>query len=191
MAAVLFIDLDNLKTINDSLGHDAGDDVLRSAAQRLRRAVRSDDVVARLGGDEFIALLIGQIARPDLDALADRLHATLSEPVVIEGVTLRIGASIGIVVIENNDPRGAAEILRDADIAMYAAKTTGRGKSHYFTEQLRRPKATTPHQLTGLTHRRSGGVACSLLKRGDGSIPRVFSARVVLKQPVTAEPRSG
>ena len=137
LAAVLFIDLDNLKTINDSLGHDAGDDVLRSAAQRLRRAVRPDDVVARLGGDEFVALLIGQIARPDLDALADRLHATLSEPVVIDNSTLRVGASIGIVVIENNDPRGAAEFLRDADTAMYEAKATGRGKSHYFTEQLR------------------------------------------------------
>ena len=137
LAAVLFIDLDNLKTVNDSLGHDAGDDVLRSVAQRLCRAVRSDDVVARLGGDEFVALLIGQIARPDLDALADRLHATLSDPVVIEGVTLRITASIGIVVIDNSDPRRTAEILRDADTAMYEAKTTGRGKSHYFTEQLR------------------------------------------------------
>jgi diguanylate cyclase (GGDEF)-like protein/PAS domain S-box-containing protein len=144
LPAVLFIDLDNLKTINDLLGHDAGDDVLRNAAQRLCRAVRSDDVVARLGGDEFVALLIGQIARPDLEALAERLHATLSEPIVIEGVTLRIGASIGIVVIENNDPRGAAEILRDADTAMYAAKTTGRGKSHYFTEQLRDRKRRHP-----------------------------------------------
>jgi diguanylate cyclase (GGDEF)-like protein/PAS domain S-box-containing protein len=152
LAAVLFIDLDNLKTINDMFGHDAGDDVLRSAAQRLRRAVRFDDVVARLGGDEFVALLIGQIARPDLDALADRLHATLSEPVVIEGVALRIGASIGIVVIENNDPRGAAEILRDADTAMYAVKTTGRGKSHYFTEQLRDRRRRHPtNQRDSLT----------------------------------------
>jgi diguanylate cyclase (GGDEF)-like protein/PAS domain S-box-containing protein len=137
LAAVLFIDLDNLKTINDMFGHDAGDDLLRSAAQRLCRAVRSDDVVARLGGDEFVALLIGQIAHPDLDALADRLHTTLSEPVVIDDVTIRIGASIGIVVVENNDPRGAAQILHDADTAMYEAKATGRGKSYYFTEQLR------------------------------------------------------
>jgi diguanylate cyclase (GGDEF)-like protein/PAS domain S-box-containing protein len=137
LAAVLFIDLDNLKTINDMFGHDAGDDLLRSAAQRLCRAVRSDDVVARLGGDEFVALLIGQIAHPDLDELADRLHATLSEPVVIDEVTIRIGASIGIVVVENNDPRCAAQILHDADTAMYEAKATGRGKSYYFTEQLR------------------------------------------------------
>ena len=152
MAAVLFIDLDNLKRVNDSLGHHAGDDVLRSAAQRLRRAVRSDDVVARLGGDEFVALLIGQIARPDLDALADRLHTTLAEPVVIDNVTHRIGASIGIVVIENNDPRGAAEILRDADTAMYEAKATGRGKSHYFTEHLRdRRRGHPTNQRDSLT----------------------------------------
>jgi len=144
LAAVLFIDLDNLKTINDLLGHDAGDDVLRSAAQRLCRAIRSDDVVARFGGDEFVALLMGQIARPELDALAERLHATLSEPLVIEGVTRRIRASIGIVVIEDNDQRSAAEILRDADTAMYAAKKTGRGKSHYFTEQLRDRKRRHP-----------------------------------------------
>jgi diguanylate cyclase (GGDEF)-like protein/PAS domain S-box-containing protein len=144
LAAVLFIDLDNLKTINDSLGHDAGDDVLRRAAQGLCRAVRSDDVVARLGGDEFVALLIGPIARRDLDALAERLHASLAEPVVIEGVRLRIGASIGIVVIEDNDQRGATQILRDADTAMYAAKTTGRGKSYYFTEQLRDRKRRHP-----------------------------------------------
>jgi diguanylate cyclase (GGDEF)-like protein/PAS domain S-box-containing protein len=152
LAAVLFIDLDNLKTINDMFGHDAGDDLLQIAAQRLCRAVRSDDVVARLGGDEFVALLIGQIARPDLDALAHRLHVTLSEPVVIEGMTLRIGASIGIVVIENNDPRGAAQILRDADTAMYEAKTTGRGKSQYFTEQLRDRKRRHPtNQRDSLT----------------------------------------
>jgi len=108
-------------------------------------------VVARLGGDEFVALLIGQIAHPDLDALAERLHATLSEPVVIDSVTLRISASIGIVVIDNNDPRGAAQILRDADAAMYAAKTTGRGKSHYFTEQLRNRRRRHPtNQLDSL-----------------------------------------
>jgi diguanylate cyclase (GGDEF)-like protein/PAS domain S-box-containing protein len=162
LAAVLFIDLDNLKTINDSLGHDAGDDVLWSAAQRLRRAVRSDDVVARLGGDEFVALLIGQIARPDLDVLAERLHATLWEPVVIEGVTLRIGASIGIVVIESNDPRGAAEILRRRH--RYVRGQNHRpGQKPLLHRAAARPKATTPQHPTGLTHRRSESVAGSLV----------------------------
>ena len=97
-----------------------------------------------LGATNSSPCFIGQIARPDLDALADRLHATLSEPVVIEDVTLRITASIGIVVIDNSDPRGTAEILRDADTAMYEAKTSGRGKSHYFTEQLRDRKRLQP-----------------------------------------------
>jgi diguanylate cyclase (GGDEF)-like protein len=146
LAAVLFIDLDHLKLVNDSLGHDAGDDVIRMAAQRLRRNVRSEDVVARLGGDEFVVLLVAQIARPNLEELADRIHAALAEPVVIGGVTLRIGASIGIVVVGCNDRRDAAEILRDADIAMYQAKTRGGGRTHHFTagrNDGRPPRFTT------------------------------------------------
>jgi diguanylate cyclase (GGDEF)-like protein/PAS domain S-box-containing protein len=151
LAAVLYIDLDDLKAINDSLGHDAGDNALRIAAQRLRLAVRPGDVVARLGGDEFVALLGGPITGPDLEQLAERLHATLSEPVVIAGGALRIGASIGIVVVEPNDPRDARQVLRDADTAMYAAKAKGRGTSHYFTDhrtdQLR-DRIRTERQVT-------------------------------------------
>ena len=146
VAAVLFVDLDNLKTVNDSMGHDAGDDLIRIAAQRLRHGVRAGDVVARLGGDEFLALLCGPIADTDLNGLAARIHAVLREPVVIAGASLRIGASIGVVLIEDNDRRGADEVLRDADLAMYQAKTDGRGQTHYFTEQLRvrtRRRATT------------------------------------------------
>jgi diguanylate cyclase (GGDEF)-like protein len=146
VAAVMFVDLDNLKNVNDSLGHDAGDDLIRIAAQRLRAGVRAGDVVARLGGDEFVALLCGPIVEADLDGLAARLHAILREPVVITGVSLRIGASIGVVLVNENDQRSAAEVLRDADLAMYEAKTDGRGKTHYFTEQLRariRRRATT------------------------------------------------
>jgi diguanylate cyclase (GGDEF)-like protein/PAS domain S-box-containing protein len=137
LAAVLFMDLDNLKDINDSLGHHAGDELLKIAAQRLRRAVRTDDMVGRLGGDEFVALLTGPLDRADLDQLAERLHATLEEPVVIAGVTLHTQASIGIVAVEPDDARDAAALLRDADLAMYRAKTTGGGRTHHFTEQLR------------------------------------------------------
>jgi diguanylate cyclase (GGDEF)-like protein/PAS domain S-box-containing protein len=137
LAAVLFIDVDNLKSINDLLGHNAGDEVLRIAARRLRTAVRPEDVIARWSGDEFLALLIGEISRPDIDALADGFHKALAEePVIINGVTVTIGASMGIVVVDEHDPRGAAQILRDADTAMYDAKTSGRGKSHYFTPGL-------------------------------------------------------
>jgi len=145
VAAVLFVDLDNLKTVNDSLGHDAGDDLIRIAAQRLRHGVRAGDVVARLGGDEFVAVLCGPVGDTDLNGLAARIHAVLDEPVVIAGTSLRIGASIGVALIEDNDRRCADEVLRDADLAMYVAKTDGRGRTHYFTEQLRRtgPRATT------------------------------------------------
>ena len=145
VAAVLFVDLDNLKTVNDSLGHDAGDDLIRIAAQRLRQCVRAGDVVARLGGDEFVALLCGPIGDTGLGGLADQIHAVLRQPAVIAGMSVRIGASIGVALIEENDQRGADEVLRDADLAMYQAKTDGRGRTHYFTEQLRRtrPPAAT------------------------------------------------
>jgi diguanylate cyclase (GGDEF)-like protein len=144
LSAVLFIDLDKLKVINDSLGHEAGDTVIRTAAQRLRRAVRPDDVIARLGGDEFVALLIGPTTRAALDQLSERLHATLAEPTRVGDATLRLSASIGIAAIGQHDQRDAAAILHDADLAMYEAKTTGRGRSHHFTEQLRDSKLPSP-----------------------------------------------
>lgn len=133
LAAVLFIDLDNLKLINDSLGHEAGDTALRVAAQRLRGAVRPGDLIARLGGDEFVALVVGPVARADLDRLSERLHARLAEPVTIAGVSVRLGASIGIAEVEQGDRRDAAEILREADLAMYHVKANGGGKTHRFT----------------------------------------------------------
>ena len=148
LAAVLFIDLDNLKLINDSLGHHAGDEILKFAAQRLRLAVRAGDTVGRIGGDEFVALMTGPIDREALDNLTQRLHATLAEPVVIAGVTLRTQASIGIRLVEPGDGRDAAALLRDADLAMYRAKKSGRGRTHHFTAFLR-------EQLTTAKHRRS------------------------------------
>jgi diguanylate cyclase (GGDEF)-like protein/PAS domain S-box-containing protein len=137
LAAVLFIDLDNLKSVNDSLGHDAGDELIRVAAQRLRHAMRSGDLVARFAGDEFVAVIVGDIARSDLDTLAARLHQTLSEPTVIAGMTLRASASIGIVLTGEPEHRSPNDILRHADMAMYQAKATGRGATAYFTEPLR------------------------------------------------------
>jgi diguanylate cyclase (GGDEF)-like protein/PAS domain S-box-containing protein len=138
VAAVFYIDLDNLKTINDALGHHAGDTAIQVAAQRLRAALRADDIVGRLGGDEFVAVLTGNTPRQVLDQLADRLHAALSQPVNIDDEACTLSASIGIAVVTPDDPRNASQLLRDADRAMYQAKTAGQGRSSYFADDLRR-----------------------------------------------------
>lgn len=122
LRAVLFIDLDDLKTTNDTFGHEAGDHLLNSAAARLRQAVSSDDVVGRHGGDEFVALIFGGDTRGELDNQVGRMRDRLAEPVVIGDTTLPIRASVGIVEVDRDDRRNAEEILRDADRAMYKAK---------------------------------------------------------------------
>ena len=127
LRAVLFIDLDDLKTTNDTLGHEAGDVLLGAAAARLRQVVRPADVVGRHGGDEFVVLLVGAATRDELKALVDRLRVQLAEPVVIAGTTTPIRASVGLVEVNRDDERAAEEILRDADSAMYMAKRAGRG----------------------------------------------------------------
>ena len=136
--AVLFIDLDKFKVINDELGHHAGDTVLEVASQRLRAALGPDDVVGRVGGDEFVALLAAPIQRVKVNALVRRLHTALRKPIRIPAVSdctptrrVHIGASIGVVAVHSDEQRCAAEILRAADAAMYQAKTTGGTTCHY------------------------------------------------------------
>jgi diguanylate cyclase (GGDEF)-like protein/PAS domain S-box-containing protein len=137
LGALLFIDLDKFKRINDTIGHHAGDNVLQIVARRLRRALRPDDVVGRVGGDEFVALLAMPIEGTEVDTLANRLHGALTQPILIAGESDRItdfthiGASIGIVEVRSDEERDATEILHEADLAMYQAKTTGRPTSHY------------------------------------------------------------
>jgi diguanylate cyclase (GGDEF)-like protein/PAS domain S-box-containing protein len=140
LGAVLFIDMDKFKSINDALGHHAGDTVLQIVAQRLRRTLRPDDVVGRVGGDEFVALIAAPVERGEVDDLVEQLHAALEEPIVIGDESdcasmacAPISASIGVVTVPPDEQRGAVEILRDADLAMYQAKTTGQGTS-YFKE---------------------------------------------------------
>jgi diguanylate cyclase (GGDEF)-like protein len=127
LRAVLFIDLDDLKSTNDTLGHEAGDDLLGAAAARLRHAVGSGNVVGRLGGDEFVVLIFGAATRGQLGSLVDRLRVRLAEPVDIAAATTPIRASIGVVEVRRGDQRTAEEILCDADRAMYKAKRAGRG----------------------------------------------------------------
>jgi len=130
--AVMFIDLDNFKRINDTLGHSVGDEVLRSVARRLREAVRATDSVAlgntlgRLGGDEFMVVLPG-IQRPeDAHSAADRVVRSLAAPVAIEGHELFVSPSIGISIYPG-DGEDADTLLRNADLAMYFAKRNARG----------------------------------------------------------------
>jgi diguanylate cyclase (GGDEF)-like protein/PAS domain S-box-containing protein len=123
--AVVMIDLDDFKTVNDTLGHAAGDALLVEVAGRLREAVRAGDTVARLGGDEFAVLLEGADARDEAVAAADRLLGAVRAPLALPGRTIALGASAGVAFTE---PGATAQgMLRDADLALYAAKDGGRG----------------------------------------------------------------
>ena len=127
--AVMFLDLDNFKNINDSLGHDAGDRLLRNVAQRIVAACRSSDTVARLGGDEFAVLLEGIAAVAEVEGSAAALLEKLQAPLVLDGKELRVTASIGIACSAGETAPEA--LLSNADIAMYHAKAAG--KSRYIT----------------------------------------------------------
>ena len=133
--AVMFLDLDRFKVVNDSLGHQAGNVLLREVARRLAAAVRPSDLVARLGGDEFAVLLEQVILADDAMALAQRLLDTLSAPLVINGTEVLPGASIGIT-FSDLGYRTADEVLRDADLAMYAAKADGRRRIALFDQSM-------------------------------------------------------
>jgi diguanylate cyclase (GGDEF)-like protein/PAS domain S-box-containing protein len=134
LAAVMFIDLDNIKTVNDAFGHHAGDIVIKAAAQRLRATLRSEDLIARHGGDEFVALLFGNADNTALKRLAERLHAALATPLEVAGISCSLTASIGVTEVKPGDSRDAAEILRDADTAMYKAKVY-RATTHFMSSQ--------------------------------------------------------
>jgi diguanylate cyclase (GGDEF)-like protein len=134
--AVLFIDLDFFKTVNDSHGHEAGDALLRSVAERLKTAVRPEDLVARFGGDEFIVLLTRlefQTAETVAAETAQRLLDTLSEPYLIAGARISGNASIGMATYPV-DARTAPELIKHADLAMYSAKQAGRNQVARFAE---------------------------------------------------------
>ncbi len=135
MVALLFIDLDFYKTVNDIYGHAIGDAVLVRVASRLRQSCRQDDVVARLGGDEF-AILHGPL-RTDKDAagLAARLVALMAEPMLIDGHEVVIGASIGIATAPT-DGQTASTLMKNADLALYQAKEDGRGAYRVFEPSL-------------------------------------------------------
>ena len=133
--AIIYIDLDNFKDINDSRGHDFGDELLRAVAFRLRSEVRETDTVARIGGDEFVVLL-GQLDRPEkADLIIQQILKKLVEPVQIQGQSVYVTASFGISMFPT-DGDDAKALLLSADQAMYAAKANGRNGYQYFTTTL-------------------------------------------------------
>jgi diguanylate cyclase (GGDEF)-like protein/PAS domain S-box-containing protein len=133
---ILFVDLDHLKLINDSLGHDAGDAVITEAAARFTTSLRTDELVARFGGDEFIFLVQGGMEGIAAVAAAERLLETLSRPFDVRGVPLSVSCSIGVAIARRGD--SAESLVRDADTAMYRAKEQGRGRIVVFDDDLRR-----------------------------------------------------
>jgi len=141
--AVLFLDLDNFKKVNDSLGHAAGDDLLRGVATRLVKSVRGSDTVARLGGDEFAILLEDLVHQDDAMSTTQRILEALREPIVVSGKEVFVGASIGIALMARTVD-SAGTLLRNADIAMYAAKRQGRGGFVVFSEGM---DTATRHRL--------------------------------------------
>ncbi|GGS10444.1 membrane associated phosphodiesterase [Streptomyces aureoverticillatus] len=152
--AVLFIDLDGFKAVNDTIGHQAGDALLVQAAQRLQEAVRASDTASRLGGDEFAALIVGdgtrdQAAREKhIFELADRLRIRLSQPYDIDGNDVRVAASIGVAFAEPGV--GAGELLRNADLAMYRAKAAGKGRVELYAPQMQADVARKAELATRL-----------------------------------------
>ncbi len=136
VVSVLFVDLDDFKFINDSLGHQVGDEMLVQVASKLTECVREQDTVARLSGDEFAVLLESAVDRQDAVAVAQRIQDSLDVPVMIESREIMISASVGIAVERRGNIERAETILRAADVAMYRAKSKGKGRSEFFEPDM-------------------------------------------------------
>jgi diguanylate cyclase (GGDEF)-like protein len=133
--AVLFIDLDHFKDVNDTAGHSAGDVLLQEIAARLKRCTRESDFIARLGGDEFTILLPGVTTPDSAGVFADKVVQAMAQPFLVEGHERFLSASVGIAVYPH-DGTTADALVKNADTAMYRAKSTGRNKSVYFEDRM-------------------------------------------------------
>src|SRR5882757_8956465 len=153
--AVLYVDLDGFKKVNDTVGHQAGDDLLVQAAGRLRDALRAGDTAARLGGDEFAALITGSgaghaVRERQIREIADRLRTALSAPYQVDGGEVRVGASIGIAFA--GPGATPSEVMRNADLAMYRAKQAGKGRVEMYVPQMQ-ADVVRRTELAGRLHR--------------------------------------
>ena len=134
--ACLFLDLDDFKLVNDGMGHKAGDQLLMTIGQRLRKVMRSEDIVARVGGDEFVVLCGWGSTEQDVTGLAERVLATVQQPVEIDGKSAKVRASVGIALVSAHNSK-ANQIIGNADMAMYEAKRAGGSRWVLFGEQMR------------------------------------------------------
>ena len=135
--AVYFLDVDRFKRINDSLGHAAGDEVLREVARRLRGVLRPEDTIARFGGDEFTILCESVGGVLEAVGIADRLQRPLRQPLRAGGAELRLSASIGVALVEPGEPVDGERLIEDADAAMYRAKERGGARTELFDAAMR------------------------------------------------------
>lgn len=133
--SVMFVDIDRFKRINDSLGHGAGDAVIKTCAARLSSVLREDDVIARFGGDEFVLVLEHLTSAADAAIVADKVLATCAEPFIVDGHELHVTASVGMSVYPE-DGADAESLLKNADAAMYRAKEKGRGAYEFYAAQM-------------------------------------------------------
>lgn len=133
--AVMFLDLDGFKLINDKFGHNVGDELLRVISNRLLELVRESDIVARLGGDEFVFVLNNPKAKDEVLLVAERLISALNEPVELFGITLEIGVSVGISMFPD-DGLTSMDLIKKADKAMYASKASGKNAVHFFVPEF-------------------------------------------------------
>jgi diguanylate cyclase (GGDEF)-like protein/PAS domain S-box-containing protein len=145
--AVAFLDLDNFKYLNDSLGHSAGDELLKMVAQRLKTCVREGDTVARLGGDEFVLVLVDQSGAEAVNHVVQRVLETASEPFFVAGREFNTSASLGVSLYPQ-DGGDAETLLKNADAAMYRAKAQGRNSFCFFTAEIN----TALHERIALEH---------------------------------------
>ena len=130
--AVMYLDLDNFKIINDTLGHGVGDKLLESVATRIKHCIAASDMAARLGGDEFAIVLTSIASREDAQTIADRLIGSMQSPFSIDNQQIRSSVSIGIVIAYATEPANADDLMRHADLALYEAKGRGRNRSCFY-----------------------------------------------------------
>jgi diguanylate cyclase (GGDEF)-like protein/PAS domain S-box-containing protein len=179
--AVLFVDPDRFKPINDSLGHDIGDQLLKAAAQRMQMSVRSVDTVSRVGGDEFVVLLSQIGTTEDAARVADKLITGLSQPYGVEGHELQVTASVGICIYPDNGTQPNV-LLRNADASMYSAKEGGRNRYQFYSEDMTVraiERLSLEHDLRGAAQR--GEIFTVYQPQIELATNRVIGAEVLMR----------